>query len=210
MTTDLRRLVDALDPVCRRALEGAVQLCVQNANFSVEVEHFLVRLLDQPQSDAVRILSRYDIDAGEVQADLNRVIARFRKGATRDPVFSDQLCELLQQAWLVASLSYRAASVRSAALVQALFDSDRLRRDLVAAVPLLGEVPRDRLARDLADGLNDAGEHAPDPAAVERADTLAKDHGIGRASERKAAHSTRRAGPVEAESCGRRRGRRCG
>ncbi|MBK1667150.1 ClpV1 family T6SS ATPase [Rhodovibrio sodomensis] len=195
MTMDLRRLVDALDPVCRRALEGAVQLCVQNANFSVEVEHLLVRLLDQPQSDAVRILARYDIDAGLVQDDLHRAIAGFRKGATRDPVFSGQLCELLQQAWLVASLSYRAASIRSGALVQALFDSDRLRRDLVAAVPALTDVPRDRLARDLADGLADGSETPADPAASERAETLARDHGIDRAAERKAAKSTRRTRP---------------
>jgi type VI secretion system protein VasG len=202
MTTDLRRLVDALDPICRRALEGAVQLCVQNANFSVEIEHLLVRLLDQPQSDAVRILGRYDIDAGAVQDDLNRAIARFRKGATRDPVFSDQLCELLQQGWLVASLGHRAATIRSAALVQALFDSDRLRRDLLAAAPVLEDLPRDRLARDLADGLSDGGETTPDPAAVERAETLARDHGVSRASERKAARSTRRTGKPDAKGAG--------
>ena len=193
MSMDLRRLVDALDPVCRRALEGAVQLCVQNANFSVEVEHFLVRLLDQPQSDAVRILARYDIDPGDVQDDLHRAIAAFRKGATRDPVFSDQLCDLLQQAWLVASLSYRAATIRSAALVQALFDSDRLRRDLLAAAPALEDVPRDRLAKDLAASQAEASEAAPDPAAAERAEALAKDHGVSRSAERKAARSSRRA-----------------
>lgn len=193
MSMDLRRLVDALDPVCRRALEGAVQLCVQNANFSVEVEHFLVRLLDQPQSDAVRILARYDIDPGDVQDDLRRAIAAFRTGATRDPVFSDQLCDLLQQAWLVASLSYRAATIRSAALVQALFDSDRLRRDLLAAAPALEDVPRDRLVKDLAASQAEASEAVSDPAAAERAEALAKDHGVSRSAERKASRSSRRA-----------------
>ena len=197
MTTDLRRLVDALDPVCRRALEGAVQLCVQNANFSVEVEHFLLRLLDQPQSDAVRILERYDVDPGTVQDELHRAVGGFRKGATRDPVFSDHLCELLQQGWLVASLGHRAASVRSAALVQALFETDRLRRELLDSAPSLDAVPRDRLARDLADSVQEGRETQHDPAAAERAESLARDAGIDRRAERNATKPRRRAAKAD-------------
>ncbi|MDZ7714382.1 MAG: type VI secretion system ATPase TssH [Rhodovibrio sp.] len=68
-----------------------------------------------------------------------------------------------------------------------------LRRDLLAAAPALEDVPRDRLAKDLAASQSEASEVAPDPAAAERAEALAKDHGVSRSAERKAGRSTRRA-----------------
>ena len=48
---DLRGLIGKLNPVCQRSLEGAAGLCLSRTNYNVEIEHWLVKLLEQPGND---------------------------------------------------------------------------------------------------------------------------------------------------------------
>ena len=43
---DLKTLISKLSAPCRKALESAAQLCVSQTHFNVEVEHFLLKLLE--------------------------------------------------------------------------------------------------------------------------------------------------------------------
>ena len=60
---NLRSLIGKLDEVCRGALEGAAGLCLSRTNYNVEIEHWLVKLLDVEGSDLRVIVRHYDIDA---------------------------------------------------------------------------------------------------------------------------------------------------
>ena len=44
---NLKTLVNKLNPVCRRALEGAAGLCLSRTNYNVEMEHWLLKLLER-------------------------------------------------------------------------------------------------------------------------------------------------------------------
>ena len=56
MSLDLKTLIDKLNPFCRLALEEAAGLCVANTHYNVEIEHFLAKLLELPESQDLACL----------------------------------------------------------------------------------------------------------------------------------------------------------
>ena len=48
---NLKSLVGKLNPLCRRTLEGAAGMCLSRTNYNVEVEHWLLKLLEPADSD---------------------------------------------------------------------------------------------------------------------------------------------------------------
>ncbi len=51
MATNLRAVIGKLNDTTRNALEAAAGLCVSRAHYDIEIEHFLVKLLDATGSD---------------------------------------------------------------------------------------------------------------------------------------------------------------
>ncbi|MDG5493783.1 type VI secretion system ATPase TssH [Niveispirillum sp. BGYR6] len=157
----LATLIARLNPSTKRALEGAAQLCLAQTHFAVEVEHLLLKLVEQGDGDLPPILRYYEIDTGALQAQLTATLDRLKRGNSRTPAFSDHIVRLLQSAWLVSSLDLSAPLVRSGAILKALLDDDALRGLLLEPVPLLAKIPRGRLADDLPDLIKGSAEDMP-------------------------------------------------
>ena len=62
---NLKTLVNKLNPICKRALEGAAGLCLSRTNYNVEIEHWLLKLLESADTDLARILRQYDVNASQ-------------------------------------------------------------------------------------------------------------------------------------------------
>lgn len=58
---DLKGLISKLNPVCQRALEAAAGLCLSRTNYNVEIEHWLVKLLEQPGNDLCLLLKHFEL-----------------------------------------------------------------------------------------------------------------------------------------------------
>ena len=46
MSTNLKALIDKLNDTTRRALEAAAGLCVARTHYDIEIEHYLLKVLD--------------------------------------------------------------------------------------------------------------------------------------------------------------------
>jgi len=125
---NLKSLIGKLNDTCRQALEGAAGLCVTRTNYNVEVEHWLSRLIEQPNTDLDAILRHFEVDHSRLQKDLTRSIDRLQTGNSRHPALSPDLVELAREAWLVSSLEYGCARTRSGHLLCALVSDDALAR----------------------------------------------------------------------------------
>lgn len=172
MQLDMKTLVGKLNPACKRALEQAAQLCVQQTNFNVEVEHLLLTLLEQSDNDLAVGLKAFDVAASDVIADLQGAVEGLRRGNTRTPALSPQIADLLQEAWIFSSLSLGQKATRSAAILQAALDTQAIRESLLHAVPALASIPCDGLREAWAEILS----HSPEamPSALEAAKSDAK------------------------------------
>lgn len=167
MSLELKPLIAKLNPVCRRAFETAAELCVSQGNFSVEIEHLLVKLLDSSNdSDIQRVLHYYDVDRAALKRELNAALERLKRGNTRTPTMSPYILALLKEAWMLSSLQFGAAQVRSGGILLAITDHDTLRGTLLELVPSLMRIPRESLRQDIHELLKGSAEDkqsAPPP-----------------------------------------------
>jgi type VI secretion system protein VasG len=120
---DLKALVGRLNRYCTRALEGAAGNCVSRSNYGVTVEHLLQAMLEDPDADIQQILRKYEIDPGRVNKALTRELDNLKTGNSGRPAFSPLLMTWFQSGWLIASVDYNLAEVRSGCLFIALLGS---------------------------------------------------------------------------------------
>src|SRR5215468_3550199 len=117
---NLKSLVARLNRFCTRSLEAAAGLCVSRTNYEVAPEHLLHAMIDDPTADLQTIFKQFGVEPGRVQKGLLQVIEGFKSGNPGRPTFSPLLVEWFQQAWLLASLDFGLAEIRSGILLQAL------------------------------------------------------------------------------------------
>ncbi|WP_309644001.1 type VI secretion system ATPase TssH [Phenylobacterium sp.] len=145
---DLRALIARLDPLCREALESAAGLTLSRTHYNVEIEHWLLKLLEQ-RSDVTILLEHFEIDAGRLASDLNRTLDRMATGNGRAPALSPHLVKLAREAWLLASLEHHTEVVRSGHLLAALLQDGDLSHTWRETTPQLARIPADVLSERL-------------------------------------------------------------
>jgi type VI secretion system protein VasG len=128
MNVSLRSLIDKLNEPCFRALDEAGRLCRSRTNYEVELEHWLLKLVEAPNLDLARIVRQYEIDASRLTRDITKALDRLKTGNARPPAFAPHLPRLMQDAWLLASIEYGATKIRSGHLLLALLLNDDLAR----------------------------------------------------------------------------------
>ncbi|HBM11105.1 MAG TPA: type VI secretion system ATPase TssH [Rhodospirillaceae bacterium] len=173
MQLDMKTLVGKLNPACKKALEGAAQLCVQQTNFNVEVEHVLLKLLEQTDTDAVQGLKAHGVELADLIADLQGAVEGFRRGNTRTPALSPQIADLLQEAWVYSSLSLGQNATRSAALLQAALDTETIRAPLFEGAPAFKSIPAVGLRDSWSEILRQSPEAMPSAIEASKADAKA-------------------------------------
>ncbi len=122
---DLRTLVASLDEYSRRALEAAAGTAMARSHYEIEIEHWLLALLDRPDGVLAPALRRLGVTEDALRRVLERALERCRTGSSRPPAFSPRVVTLMREAWLVASLRFKAASVSPLHLLLALCQDER-------------------------------------------------------------------------------------
>ncbi len=133
ITIDLKSLVGKLNESTRNALEGAAGLCLTRSHYNVEVEHWLLKLLEIPDSDLLSIIDKFEIDLGKLTQDLNRELDKIKTGNTRAPALSPTIVDVAKNAWMLASVEYTHPVATSAHILAALMLDENLRRSTEAS-----------------------------------------------------------------------------
>jgi type VI secretion system protein VasG len=136
MTANLKGLIGKLNDTTRNALEAAAGFCLARTHYDIEVEHFLLKLLDSTDSDFPRILKQFGIDKSRLTGDLTRSLDKLKSGNARTPSFSPSLTDMLSEAWTIGSIDFGSAQVRTGFCILAIASSGDLSR-------LLREVTRE-------------------------------------------------------------------
>ncbi|HMK87653.1 MAG TPA: type VI secretion system ATPase TssH [Steroidobacteraceae bacterium] len=149
VTVDLRALIAKLDNPCRQALEAAAGLTLSRSHYNIEIEHWLLKLLDIRDSDLSACLAHYGVDQGKLAADLNRVLDRLKTGNNRAPSLAPQVVQWVREAWLLASLGANQPLIRSGQLLVALLSDDALALVAREASRQLEAIPAEGLRNGL-------------------------------------------------------------
>ncbi len=144
-----RNLFDKLNQSCRRALEGAAGLCLSKTHYHVEVEHWLIKLFEQPGNDLTAVCRQYNIDPNRVRAELTAALNKFKTGNGRAPDLSVETLDLTREAWVFGSLECGAPLVRSAHLLVAALSDRVLALRVKGSSPELGKLSEDKLFKEM-------------------------------------------------------------
>jgi len=180
MTVKLKPLIGKLDSVTRTTLESAAGLCLTRTHYDVEIEHFLMKLLDVPDSDFTFILKHYGVDRSRLAAELTRSLDRLKSGNARTPSLSPSLVKMFSEAWTIGSLDFGASRVRSGHAILALAATEELARMVGEVSREFGKIPADALSKDLAAIVAHSAEEEMASAADESAASGAPRPGGGK------------------------------
>jgi len=140
MSLSLKSLIGKLNETTRKALEAAAGLCVTRTHYDVEIEHFLIKLLDEPGSDSSRIYERFGVDTSRLSADLTRSLDRLRTGNARTPSLSPSLVRMFTDAWTTGSIELGATDIRSGLAILALATQPELARMVTEVSPEFAKI----------------------------------------------------------------------
>ncbi|SMP73322.1 type VI secretion system protein VasG [Desulfonatronum zhilinae] len=170
---DMKALLEKCNGYTTQALHAAAGLTVNRTHYEVTVEHMLLACLEDQAADIPLALTRFGVDIGRLKAALNDSMEDFRAGNSSRPVFSPLLMELLEAAWLVASVDLGLPRIRSGAILLAF-----LRKPALYAqggyTDQIGQVNREDLQKNFWDLAKVSTESAGEGPAAKTAGEAAR------------------------------------
>ncbi|HUL16863.1 MAG TPA: type VI secretion system ATPase TssH [Terriglobales bacterium] len=128
MAAKLKGLIGKLNDTTRNALEAAAGFCLARTHYDIEIEHFLVKLLDAADSDFPRILKHFGVNSSRLASDLTRSLDKLKSGNARTPAFSPSLVQMFSEGWTTGSLDFGAAQIRTGFCILAIAATPDLAR----------------------------------------------------------------------------------
>ena len=123
-------LFGKLNPLLFKSLEGATVFCKLRGNPYVELVHWLHQLLQENDSDLMRLCRHFEIDAERLAADVLRSLDRLPRGATSISDFSDQIQISIERGWVYATLMFNESQIRSAYWLSGMLRTRTLANEL--------------------------------------------------------------------------------
>ncbi len=148
---NIKALIGKLNETCRKALESAAGLCLSQTHYEVDIEHFLIKLLEIPNTDLQKILRHFEINESRLTDDLTRTMEGFKTGNARTPALSPRIPKMVEVAWLVSSIDYQMAAIRSGHIILALMSNDEMARILISSSRELKKISVETLTESLSD-----------------------------------------------------------
>jgi type VI secretion system protein VasG len=141
-------LIGKLNDTTRGVLESSAGLAMSRTHYDIEIEHYLLKVLEGSDNDVAAILKHYGVDKSRLTAELQRSLDTMKTGNGRPPAFSPQLVKMLAEAWTIASIDYDAGSIRTGFTLVALLTNDELVRLMKDVSRELQKVEAEGLRKD--------------------------------------------------------------
>jgi len=183
MRVEPKALIRKLTPSATRQLEASVGRAASGGFYEIAVEHLLAALLEPDEGDVARLFHNWNVDRRHLHTRVERDLQRLRAGNAGRPVISERVFQWLEDAWLDASLSFGATSLRTGhLLLQLLARADRYLGEPPAE---LEAFPLEEVRRDFELVIGPSpeslevqptvpGEGPPPPGGAPRAEALGR------------------------------------
>ncbi len=128
MASDWKSLIQKLNASTREVLEASLQLSRSRTHYDADLPHFLVKALEREDLDLVRIAKAFGLNKSILMLDLNHSLDLMKRGSGGNPLLSPALLRLFREGWLVGTLSFGAAEIRTGFTLLALITDEELQR----------------------------------------------------------------------------------
>jgi type VI secretion system protein VasG len=159
MLVDPKSIIKRLTRPCTAALEAGVVQCVNARHYEVTLEHVMLALLDNADSDLAFLVMHYDLDPARLRQSLQRSLEDLRSGNAGKPTFSPVMLEWMQDAWTIGSVEYGFQKIRSGVLFARLVQQPT-KYSMSNIGAYLEAIPKDDLKTNLPKILSGSKEDA--------------------------------------------------
>ncbi len=177
-TVKLNVLVDKLDTHARSALESAVNLCVQYGHYNIEIEHWLLCLLQNKQSVCHQLLDAMQCDINQIIVDLKERLWTFQAGNEQTPTLSGRVIDLINESWLMASLHYQNHLIHSGFVLLVLYQDAVLKQLVDRLSPSLQAIHEIQVQNALMQWQQELPPEAEQQASTVTSDSALKQYTI--------------------------------
>ncbi|MGA2153806.1 MAG: type VI secretion system ATPase TssH [Bryobacteraceae bacterium] len=179
MGLNLRSLIAKLNDSARLALEASAGFCLSRTHYDVEIEHYLMKLLDSSDGDFAFILKQFGVDKSRLSAELTRSLDKLKSGNARTPALSPSLLKMFTQAWTIGSIDFEASRIRTGFTILALVSDEELARIVREVSRELQKIQADSLKKDFLSIVGNSVESEEMAAEEAAAPEGAKPRGAG-------------------------------
>jgi type VI secretion system protein VasG len=148
MAVNVRSLIGKLNEPARKALESSLGFALSRTHYDVEIEHYLMKLLDSSDEDLAYILKHFGVEKSRLAAELTRSLDKLKSGNARTPSVSPSLFKMMTEAWTIGSIDFGAGRIRTGFTILALVSNEELARMVRDVSKELQKVPADSLKKD--------------------------------------------------------------
>src|SRR6185503_16724605 len=117
---NLKALIGRLNGEVRSAMDAAAGLCMSRTHYDVEIDHYLMKMLDVTGGDVLFIFKHFGVDRSRLAAEVTARLDRMKTGSGDRPTLSPKLVNMLQEAWVLGSIDYGATQIRTGHTLLAL------------------------------------------------------------------------------------------
>ena len=151
-------LFGKLNRVAYKAVEGATVFCKLRGNPYVELEHWVMQIVQTQDTDWHRIIRHFQLDAAVLAKEITAALDRLPRGATSITDLSDNITNAIERGWVYGSLMYGDNAVRTGYLMLGMLKTSYLRNALFAISRQFEKVRVD----DLSDAMKEIVAGSPE------------------------------------------------
>jgi len=153
---DLKSLLLKLNNYIVRNLDTATGLGINRGHYEITFDHLLSALIDDGQGDIPLILKHYAVDSGNVQKAVRKNLDELESGNSGKPKLSPLLTEMLQEAWIMSSVTHHETKIRSGALFEVFISSEQVISS--GLMDVLSSIKQEELRTDFYKIVNGSAE----------------------------------------------------
>jgi type VI secretion system protein VasG len=163
MDISRQSLFGKLNTTLFRSIESATSFCKLRGNPYVELVHWIHQLMQLNDGDVMRVIRHFDVDLAQIEQDISRNLLLLPAGASSISDFSHHIDQVIERAWVQATLTFKDYKIRGAWLLAALIMTPELRRVLVGISAAFAKIPQEGLATLLPELVSESPESQDGP-----------------------------------------------
>ncbi len=99
-------------------------------NRNLELEHWLLKMLQMPGNDVARTVDHFNLDLAKLLSDLDAVVSGFAGNKTEMPGISENIIDALDRGWHYATLLFGETQIRTGHILSAVLKEPKLSRTI--------------------------------------------------------------------------------
>jgi type VI secretion system protein VasG len=151
-------LFGKLNQVGYKSIEAATVFCKMRGNPVVELQHWIHQILQLQDSDLHRIIKQFNLEPSRLASDITDSLERLPRGSTSISDLSSNVEDAVERGWVLATLMFGEAQVRSGYLIAGVLQTRHLKNVLFSISREFEKITFEKLCDQFDEVVGDSPE----------------------------------------------------